>query len=301
MKTKISIIGAGHVGSHVASSLLTLNVCEEIAIIDIDEKKALAQAIDLADMSSYIESDALVYFGDYSDLKNSDIVFISACGSLFSEDRLLELADTIEVIDEIIPNILSSGFNGIIISISNPCDIVAQYIKEKTKLNVIGTGTILDSARFKTRLSNALNISTKSINGFVLGEHGDSQFVAESLTSINGIALKDYLELNDIDLDMKSIESNVCEAGWDIVVGKGSTEFGIGASAAYLARAILNDENKVLPCSTYVQEKGVYVSVPCLIGKRGVTSQVKFKLTDKEQVSFDKSCDILKENFTKII
>lgn len=296
---KITIIGAGHVGSHVASSLYIGNVCNEIALIDIDEKKALAHAIDLQDMAPYIENDGDVYIGDYSDLDNSDIIVISTCSGFCSEDRLEELERTKETIDEIIPHILKSKFDGIIVSISNPCDLIAQYMKEKTGKNVIGTGTMLDSARYRVRLAKMLNISPKSVNGYMLGEHGNSQFSAFSLTSINGISLNDYLKINNIEINHDELEENSAMAGWDIVIGKGCTEFGIGSATAYLIKAILNDECKVLSCSTYVEEKGVYTSVPCIIGKEGVKSHLQIKLSSSEQEKFDKSCDVLKENLKR--
>lgn len=296
---KITIIGAGHVGSHVASSLYIGNVCNEIALIDIDEKKALAHAIDLQDMAPYIENDGDVYIGDYSDLDNSDVIVISTCSGFCSEDRLEELERTKETIDEIIPHILKSKFDGIIVSISNPCDLIAQYMKEKTGKNVIGTGTMLDSARYRVRLAKMLNISPKSVNGYMLGEHGNSQFSAFSLTSINGISLNDYLKINNIEINHDELEENSAMAGWDIVIGKGCTEFGIGSATAYLIKAILNDECKVLSCSTYVEEKGVYTSVPCIIGKEGVKSRLQIKLSSSEQEKFDKSCDVLKENLKR--
>lgn len=296
---KITIIGAGHVGSHVASSLYIGNVCNEIALIDIDEKKALAHAIDLQDVAPYIENDGDVYIGDYSDLDNSDVIVISTCSGFCSEDRLEELERTKETIDEIIPHILKSKFDGIIVSISNPCDLIAQYMKEKTGKNVIGTGTMLDSARYRVRLAKMLNISPKSVNGYMLGEHGNSQFSAFSLTSINGISLNDYLKINNIEINHDELEENSAMAGWDIVIGKGCTEFGIGSATAYLIKAILNDECKVLSCSTYVEEKGVYTSVPCIIGKEGVKSRLQIKLSSSEQEKFDKSCDVLKENLKR--
>lgn len=296
---KVTIIGTGHVGSHVASSLLNQDVCNEIALIDIDEKKAFAHAVDLSNMLSYINTDCSVYQGNYSDLDNSDIIVISTCGLYAVEDRLVELEDTRRTIDEILPYIIESKFNGIIVSISNPCDLIAQYIKQKTNLNVLGTGTMLDSSRLRVNLAKALNISPKSVNGYMLGEHGNSQFAGFSLTSINGIPLYDYLKLNNISIDLKEIEKSVVFTGWHIVCGKCWTEFGIGTACAYLVNAILNDERKILPCSTYIEEYGVYASVPCLIGKEGVVNRVKFNLLEDEQKAFENSCNVLKTNLQR--
>ncbi|MFI3231603.1 MAG: hypothetical protein R3Y29_08665 [bacterium] len=298
--SKISVIGIGHVGSHIASSLFTQGVCNEIALIDKEQDRALAHALDLMDMSCYLESDAKIYNGTYKDLEDSDILFVSVCGIFSTQDRLLELEASKNIVDDIAPKILESGFKGVILSVSNPCDIIANYLKERTGLNVIGTGTMLDSARLKLKLAKALNISTKSVQGFMLGEHGNSQFLAKSLTSIHGIGVEDYLKYNNIDLSIDELEKEVIEGGMDIAKRKMCTEFGIGMSCAYLAKAILNDERKVLSCSTFVEEYGVYTSVPCIIGAGGVIEQVKFRLSEQEQVKFEKSCNVLREKLDDI-
>lgn len=300
MKTKVAIIGTGHVGAHVASALMTQNVCSELVLIDQNEQKALSEACDLTDMAPYLLSDTFAYFGDYSDLENTDIIVVSTCGEFCEEDRLIELESTRKTIDDIIPKIIKSGFDGIIISISNPCDLIAQYIAEKTGLNVIGTGTMLDSARFRVRLAKALGVSSKSVNGFALGEHGNSQFCAFSMASVSGIPLADYLDLNDLEINEQDIEESTRNAGWDVVMGKGCTEHGIGAATAYLIKAILFDEKKVLPCSTYVEKHEIYTSVPCLIGRVGVIKQIEFKLNDREQKAFENSCQVLKNNTTRL-
>lgn len=297
---KIGIIGVGHVGSHVAESLLNLDVCNEIVLVDCDEKKALSHAIDLGDMSPYLVSDCDVYVGDYADLSDADIVVISVCSLIFEEDRLRELAETMKIIDEIGPKLVKSKFKGIVLSISNPCDLIAWYMQKVTGLNVVGTGTMLDSARLKTRLARALNISSKSINGYVLGEHGNSQTVPKSLVTIGSLSFDMYMEnFPEIDVNIDDIATNTCEAGWDIVSGKGCTEFGIGVATAFIAKAILNDEKKVLPCSTYLEKYGVYASYPCIIGRNGVEKVLDIKLTPQEEKAFLNSCEVIRENAKK--
>ncbi|MFI3226930.1 MAG: hypothetical protein R3Y09_05885 [Clostridia bacterium] len=294
---KVAIIGVGHVGSHVAQSLLNLDICRELVLIDINERKALSHAIDLGDMSPYLATDCDVYMGDYCDLDDADIVIISACSLIFDEDRLRELKGTLTVMDDIVEKLSTTKFNGIILSISNPCDLIAQYVQKKTGLNVIGTGTMLDSARMKTRLARALNISSKSVNGYVLGEHGDSQTVPKSLITIGSLSLDMYLKnFPEVECNITDIAENTCEAGWDIVMGKGSTEFGIGAATAFLAKAILNDEKKVLPCSSFMEKYGVYASYPCLIGKNGVEKQLSLDLAPDELSAFENSCNVLKDH-----
>ena len=141
--TKIGIIGAGHVGSHVASSLMTQGLCDEIVLLDTDEGKARRHADDIADSVAYMPLPAKIYAGGYEALADADIVVLSACSTIFEQDRLLELDATVKVIAEIAPQLTASGFSGIVVSISNPCDVIAQYFARITGLNVVGTGTAL--------------------------------------------------------------------------------------------------------------------------------------------------------------
>lgn len=305
---KVAVIGIGHVGSHVASSIITQGICNELIIIDNDIKKALSYGEDLADTMAYMPKRVNVKVGRYEDIENADIVVMSASGPIFKEDRLEELEGTIEVMDEIIPYIKNSGFKGIIVSISNPCDIIAYYLHEKTGLKVIGTGTVLDSGRLRARLGRQLNLDPKSIEAYCLGEHGDSQMVPWSSAFINGKPILEIMREKPYiygRLRLKNIALDTMKAGWNIVVGKGSTEFGIGAAAAEVIRAILEDERKVLPCSTMLNgeygETKVYASVPCVIGKSGVEEIIELNLTEKEQEEFHSSCRIIKGRIKAVV
>ncbi|MDM8310917.1 L-lactate dehydrogenase [Clostridium cadaveris] len=305
---KVAVIGIGHVGSHVASSIITQGICNELIIIDNDIKKALSHGEDLADTMAYMLKRVNVKVGRYEDIEDADIVVMSASGPIFKEDRLEELEGTIEVMDEIIPYIKNSGFKGIIVSISNPCDIIAYYLHEKTGLKVIGTGTVLDSGRLRARLGRQLNLDPKSIEAYCLGEHGDSQMVPWSSAFINGKPILEIMREKPYiygRLRLKNIALDTMKAGWNIVVGKGSTEFGIGAAAAEVIRAILEDERKVLPCSTMLNgeygETKVYASVPCVIGKSGVEEIIELNLTEKEQEEFHSSCRIIKDRIKAVV
>lgn len=305
---KVAIIGIGHVGSHVASSIITQGVCNELIIIDKDIKKALSHGEDLADTMAYMPKRVKVKVGGYEDIEDADIIVISASGPIFKEDRLEELEGTIEVMDEIIPFIKGSGFKGIIVSISNPCDIIAYYLHKKTGLNVIGTGTVLDSGRLRARLGRQLNLEPKSIEAYCLGEHGDSQMVPWTSAFINGKPLLELMKEKPETygrLKLENIALDTMKAGWNIVVGKGSTEFGIGAAATEVIKAILEDERKVLPCSTMLKgeysETNVYASVPCIIGKNGVEEIIELNLTEKEQEEFHNSCELMKERIRAVI
>ena len=251
--TKIGIIGAGHVGSHVASSLMTQGLCDEIVLLDTDEGKARRHADDIADSVAYMPLPAKIYAGGYEALADADIVVLSACSTIFEQDRLLELGATVKVIAEIAPQLTASGFSGIVVSISNPCDVIAQYFARITGLSVVGTGTALDSARLRRRLAALLGVSPHSVCAYELGEHGDSQIAAFSAATVCGKPLTDWMEEQPDtrgQADLYGAWRSTVAAGWDIVQGKGCTEFGIGAAAAAVIKAILHDEKAVLPCST---------------------------------------------------
>ncbi|MFL0167537.1 L-lactate dehydrogenase [Candidatus Clostridium helianthi] len=304
---KIGIIGIGHVGSHVASSIITQGVCDELVLIDIDKKKSESHAQDLSDTIVYMPHRVNVISGTYKDIIDADILVISASKPIFKEDRLEELENNIEVIDEIVPHIKESGFSGIILSISNPCDIIAYYVKKQTGLNVIGTGTALDSARLRCEISRRTGLDSKSIQAYCLGEHGDSQMVPWSTVTVNGKPLLELMKEKSETygkINLKEIAFKTMKAGWSILLGKGSTEFGIGATTTEIIKAIFHNEKKVLPCSAMLNgsygQADIYASVPCVIGKNGVEEIIEIHLTKEEQDDFVNSCSVIKRNIDKI-
>ncbi len=299
-RKKVAIIGVGRVGSHVASHLVICSYVDDLVLIDTDEKKAQSHSQDLNDATAFKNYPIRIIPGSYRDVDDADIVVIAASGPIFKEDRLEELDGNIDVIDNIVEQLNQTNFSGIIISITNPCDVIAQYISQKTQCHVIGTGTLLDSARFRTSLSRKLNISPKDIQAYSLGEHGDSQVLAFSAISIMGKPLSEWMaECPERfeNLDFPEINTEVVRAGWDIVLGKGATEFGIGNVTSELIDAIYRDSGRILPCSTMLhgeyQQSGIYASVPCVIGRKGVQTTVLPAISDAEKEHFAQSCEIL--------
>lgn len=290
-KRKIGIIGVGHVGSHVASMILTRGLCEELILIDCDTKKLKGHTIDLMDTAAYQQKSCKIKNGEYKELADVDILVVSVGGKFFDENRLEELDDSMKLIDEIAPKIENSGFQGIAIVITNPCDLVAYYLSRKISATVIGSGTALDSARFRRRIADDLNVDVKSVEGFCIGEHGDSQVPVWSSVRVGGIVP------DKTQLDYKRIEKSTIYAGWEIADAKGSTEFGIGMAASELIRCIFFDEKRILPCSTYLNgeynEQGLYTSVPCIVGAKGVEEILEVELSEEEQESFHQSCKLL--------
>jgi len=299
---KIGIIGAGHVGSHVSAALLSQGLCGQLALLDTDRKKAVAQADDLQDMVSFTACQAKVWAGDYGDLADAGIVVVCASGPICKEDRLEELEESVRVMDEIIPGLKQSGFGGILLVITNPVDVVARYLAAKLELptgRVIGSGTNLDTARQVRELSRRTGVAQRSIQGMVLGEHGESQVACWSQVTAGGVPIKRLMETDPVwkGLDLPGLREDAREAGWVILCGKGSTEFGIGMSAAQIIQAIQGDEGRILPVSVPVDGRpdGVFASLPCVLGKNGVEKVLHPALTPDEQEKFDASCARMEE------
>ncbi|MDU5198857.1 MAG: L-lactate dehydrogenase [Veillonella sp.] len=284
---KVGIIGTGHVGSHVAFSLALQGEVDELYLMDIDEKKAQAQAMDINDAVSYIPHQVTATSGPIEECGDCDILVFSA-GPLpnLYQDRLESLGETVAVLKDVIPRIKQSSFQGFIISISNPADVVATYLCKHLEWNpkrIISTGTALDSARLQKELAHIFTISNRSITAYCLGEHGGSAMVPWSHhTKV----------LDDVKI-----------GGYHVLAGKGSTEFGIASATTELIRAVFHDEKKVLPCSCYLNgqygEEGIFASTPAVIGKDGIEDVFELQLTNEELALFKASCAVIREHVAK--
>lgn len=309
-KRKIVVIGAGHVGSHAGYALISQGLAEEIVFIDVDRKKAEAQALDLFDATAYLPSRAVVRAGDYGDAADAQLLIVAA-GPLpdmsRGQTRMDTLRQTIEIMKDVTEAIRMSGFAGIILSISNPADVVAHYIQHKLNWDprrILSTSTTLDSARLRRALAEAIGVDQKSITAYALGEHGESQMVPWSVVSIAGKPLAQLREERPDTygkLDLDAIAAAGRAGGWTILGGKGSTEFGIGASIAEVVRAIFHDENRILPVSVLLEgeygQRDVYASVPAVLNRNGVADIIELALTPEEQERFNASCETMRDNF----
>lgn len=309
-KRKIIIIGAGHVGSHAGYALISQGLAEEIVYIDVDEKKAEAQALDLFDATVYLPSRAIVRAGDYSDAADAQLMIVAA-GPLpdmsIGQTRMDTLRQTIAIMKDVTEGIRKSGFDGIILNISNPADVVTHYIQHQLNWapkRIFSTSTTLDSARLRRALAEAIGIDQKSVYAYALGEHGESQMVPWSAVTIAGKSLlqlrREHPEIYG-KLDLEEIAAAGKGGGWTILGGKGSTEFGIGAAIAEVVRAVFRDENRVLPVSVLLNgqygQHDVYASVPAVLNKDGIADIIELELTPEEQERFDASCRTMDENF----
>lgn len=302
---KIGILGAGNVGSHCGFSLATQGEVDEIVFVDTKKEKAHGEALDLQDAISYLPHNLKIFAGQVEDFRDCDIVIISA-GPLPRPDqtRLDSLEDTITSIKNTIPEIVESGFDGIFICISNPADVIADYVRRKSgfpKEKVFSTGTSLDSARLKRALARETGIAPKSIQAFSLGEHGGSQIVPWSNVTIGG---KPIIQLKEDggkykDIDFEGIQHETRFSGYDVLTGKGSTEFGIASAVTDIVKAIFHDEKRVLPLSVLLEgeygQTNVHASVPVVVGKNGIQEIIEIELADNEKEGFQKSCDTIRE------
>lgn len=307
---KVVIIGAGHVGSHAGYALAASGLAQEIVYIDADEDKAKAQALDIFDSTVYLPQRVLVKAGNYSDASDADLIVIAA-GPLpdmsKGQTRMDTLSLTVNILKDVIEGIKSSGFNGIILSISNPADVIAHYVQ--TKLNypagkVISTSTTLDSARLRRAVAEEIGIDQKSVYAYALGEHGESQMVPWSTVTIAGKPLYELIKekpekYGKLDLDKIANEGRL--GGWHILGGKGSTEFGIGAAIAEVTKAIFANEKRVLPVSVLLNgeygQNNVYASVPTVLGSEGVEEIIELNMTPEEQDKFNASCKTMNDNY----
>ncbi|MGI6160611.1 MAG: lactate/malate family dehydrogenase [Christensenellales bacterium] len=295
-ENKVVIIGAGHVGSHCALALATQELCKEIILVDINNAKASAHAEDIADALIFPCRHVSVRQGELKECADAAIVII-AIGQPYrqGQTRLDLIDDSIRMIHELINDLRAVDVGGIVITITNPADIVADYVRRGLGLpreRVFSTGTLLDTARLVRILSNKSGVSPSSIQAYVMGEHGASAMIPFSLARIGALDYKAY------GIDKKYVLELTRSIGMEIIGGKLSTEFGIGQVSAMLCRCILRDEKQILPLSVLLDgeygQHDLHAGVPCRVGRGGVESIIELPLTTEEQAMFDNSCDVIR-------
>ena len=295
MKTKVTIIGAGAVGSTTAYSILMSGLASEIVLIDVNTQKALGEALDIKQATPVV-SNCNVYAGDYRDAADSDVVVItSGLGRKPGQTRL-ELAQTnVNIIKSIAPQIMQYAPNALYILVANPVDVLTYAFLKYTGLpkhRVIGSGTVLDTIRLRTRLAEIYNVSQQQVHANVLGEHGDSSFVPWSVANIAGIHLDEYNSCIATPYSLvneythEEVEQYVRKSGGKIISRKGCTVYGVATSVAHIIKAFRGNAETVLTVSTLMEgEYGindVCLSALTLVGSEGVKSVLVEKLTDEE-------------------
>lgn len=293
---KVSIIGLGNVGATVAHTLVERRLSDSIALFDKKDGLVNAEINDLRDGMVRRDGNVEITAGSKKDLADSDII-IFAPGDISilqnNSDRLEEFKYTRTCVEEWAPIIKDSGFEGIIVSITNPCDVIAEYLQKLTELpkeRVIGTGTIIDTARMKNAVAKYVGLDPDSIDGYVIGEHGNSQFVAWSKVSIATQALNKILD----DKSFDQIEEAARMKGFEIIQGKGYTSYGIANAATIIVETIFNDSKTILPVSSYSSEAGCYIGHPAVVGRQGIIRDFHLELDEKEQEKWNHSVETIK-------
>ncbi len=306
---KVALIGTGFVGMSYAYTMLSQNICDELVLIDINREKAIGEAMDLNHGLAFSGANMKIYAGDYSDCKDADIVVISAGVSQKpGESRPDLLQRNAAVFESVLKSVISSGFRGIFLIATNPVDVMTRITHRLTGFHsqkLIGSGTTLDTAPQRYLLAEYIEIDPRNVHAYVMGEHGDSEFIPWSQARI---ATKPVLDICSESggkfclEDMKNIADNVKNAAAQIIQAKGSTYYGIGMSLARITKAIFGNENCILTLSTklsgeYCGIKDVFAGVPCIVNRDGVRNIITLSLSEEESSSLEASCDILQQMF----
>lgn len=308
-KRKVVIIGAGFVGMSLAYSIVNQGGVEELVIIDIDKDKAIGEAMDLSHGLPYAMQRMEIKAGDYDECKDASIVVITAGLPQKPGQSRLELTITNKnIVEDITEKIMASGFNGILLVASNPVDSMTYVVANTSKLpknKVIGSGTVLDTARLRYLIADYLEVSSKNVHAYILGEHGDSSLVPWEHCYVGCKRMLDIMKDSNRPLeDLKKIHDGVWQAAYEIIEKKKATYYAIGLSLNRIIKAILNDENAILTLSTYLDgeygQSGLYIGVPAIINRNGIKEILELNLNEEDQNKFNHSCEIMKENIRKL-
>lgn len=295
MKNKVVLVGCGNVGMSYAYALLNQRTnVNELVLIDIDKDRVEGEVMDLNHCLAFAPSKIDIKAGEYSDCSDATLVVIAAGANQKPGETRMDLINkNSKIFKSIVTPIVESGFNGVFLVATNPLDVMTyltwKYSGFETN-KVFGTGTSLDTARLKYLVGSRLDVNPKSVHAYVIGEHGDSEFVPWSnadiaLQDINGFIEKDELE---------QIEKEVKNAAYEIINKKGATYYGIGMTLAMITNAILEDENRVITVSNYDSKNGIYMGTPAVVGRSGIKQRIYINLTEEETKKLQNSVDIIK-------
>ena len=306
-KRTVGVVGLGHVGAHVAYSLAIQGIADELILVDLKDQKLASEVQDLRDSVAYMPHRVSVCAGDFSDLGECDVI-VNSVGKIDllrgNTDRVAEMKFTVPAVRSYVQKIKDSGFNGVLINITNPCDVITNELAKGLGLprgRVFGTGTGLDTARLLSALARQTGVDHKSITCYMLGEHGNQQFAPWSCVSFNGMPLDKWAETDErFRFDREALKKESIGGGWVTFSGKYCTEYGIATTAARMASVVLHDEKAIMPASAELRgeygEEGLFVGVPCVIGANGVEEVVELLLTAEEKATFHECCDGIRHN-----
>ena len=302
---KIAVVGCGFVGATCAFTLMQSGMFSEMVLIDLDQKRAEGEAMDISHGVPFA-TPAKIYAGNYNDIEDAAIVVVTAGANQKPDETRLDLVHkNVAIFRSLIPQIRDSGFGGILLIVSNPVDILtytAQRISGFTENRVIGSGTVLDTARLKRAVAQHLTVDSRSVHAFIVGEHGDSEIAAWSCANISGIPLNDFCELRGHFRHSENtarIAQEVKNSAYEIIEKKQATYYGIAMSVKRICEVILRDEKSILPISSMMYgEYGisdVALSMPAILGKNGVEMKVPIPLNQEELAKLRESASMLRD------
>lgn len=305
---KAVMIGCGFVGSASVFSLMQSGLFSEIAMIDADMSKAEGEAMDISHGIPFAKQ-MKIYAGSYDDVTDAGIVIITAGANQKPNETRLDLVNkNVAIFKQIIPEIAKRSFEGILLVVANPVDIlthVAQKLSGLPENRVIGSGTVLDTARLKYRLGEHLSVDSRSVHAFIIGEHGDSEIAVWSSANVSGIPLNDFCEMRghfQHEKAMQEIAEQVKNSAYEIIQRKHATYFGVAMAVKRICEVIVRDEKSILPVSTAMHgEHGiedVVLSMPCIVGKDGIETKVPISLSAEEERKLKESVEILKKTMS---
>ena len=306
---KVAIVGVGMVGMSFAYSMLNQDICDELCLIDINKERARGEAADLSHGLPFAPSSMKIYAGEYEDCADMDLVVICAgAPQIEGETRRDLLQKNYKVFKTIVKPVVESGFKGVFLVASNPVDVMTKVVLDLSGFppeKVLGTGTTLDTARLRYMMSDYFKLNPRNVHAYVIGEHGDSEFVAWSNAQISVLPVSQLENYNENMMSvLMKIAVSVRDSAYEIIKAKKATYYGIGMVLSRLTRAILNDENSVFTVSAYLNgqydEKNIYIGVPAVINRNGVREILELSLNSEEKRKFKHSSDILKEMLDEI-
>ncbi|MCK7638218.1 L-lactate dehydrogenase [Corynebacterium pygosceleis] len=300
---KIVLIGAGDVGVAYAFALVNQGICDHLAIIDIDEKKLEGNVMDLNHGVVWAPSRTKVTKGTYADCEDAAMVVICAGAAQKPGETRLQLVDkNMKIMKSIVDDVMANGFDGIFLVASNPVDILTYACWKYSGLpahRVIGSGTVLDSARFRYMLGEMYEVAPTSVHSYIIGEHGDTELPVLSSATIAGVSMRKQLEKDpSLEPKLEKIFEDTRDMAYKIIDAKGSTSYGIGMGLARISRAVLQNQDVAVPVAALLRgeygEENIYIGTPAIVNRRGIRRVVELELTDHEQERFKHSADTLR-------
>lgn len=301
---KVILVGDGAVGSSYAFALVTQDIAQEIGIVDINKKKTEGDALDLSHALAYT-TPKKIYSADYSDAHDADLVVITAGAPQKPGETRLDLVHkNLKIIKGVVSEIIASGFNGIFLVAANPVDILTYAVWKFSgfpKEKVVGSGTSLDSARFRQAIAELIHVDARNVHAYILGEHGDTEFPVWSHANVAGLQIYEWVkDRPEVDQErLVNLFFSVRDAAYTIIEKKGATFYGIAVALARITKAILNDENSVLPLSVYLEgqygQEGIFMGAPAVVNREGLREVIEIPLSDSEKDRMDASAAQLKE------